>query len=192
MSKYIKFQENIYDVYLKLKSHKKQQDFLEKCFIFAWKGEEIESKNDSVNMAFLGVKPSLKIYETSVNWGGIRENAGRKINQDDNQVDNQVGIKSKSSSLKEINNKEISNKEINYKFKGSVIKLNEKDYSAWKERFNLLDFDFELEKRDIWLSGQENVKDWFISTQQYFLTLQRNKEKAREEERRLLSSWWRE
>lgn len=83
-------------------------------------------------------------------------------------------------------------RENEYTFKGEVIKLNEKDYSAWKERFNLLDFDFELEKRDIWLSGQDNVKDWFISTQQYFLTLQRNKEKAREEERRLCSNWWRE
>ena len=79
-----------------------------------------------------------------------------------------------------------------YAYKGDVLKLNQKDYDSWKERFNLLDFDYELEKRDIWLSGQENTKNWFLSTKQYFLGLQREKEKAKEEEKRLMTSWWRE
>ncbi|MBQ3311733.1 hypothetical protein IJG72_06610, partial [bacterium] len=83
-------------------------------------------------------------------------------------------------------------KETEYAFKGKVIKLNQKDYNEWKERFNLLDFDYELEKRDIWLSGQENTKNWFLSTKQYFLGLQREKEKAKEAEERLMKNWWRE
>ncbi|MBO7696936.1 MAG: hypothetical protein J6T10_30265 [Methanobrevibacter sp.] len=129
MTKHIKIQENVYNTFLALKSREKQQEFLEKCFIYAWEGKEIETKDEMVSIAFLGVKPSLKISETSSNWGGLRENSGRKANQDYNQVDNQddnqddnqvgiklesslnqVGIKSKSSPF--ISNKDISNKNI--------------------------------------------------------------------------------
>ena len=82
--------------------------------------------------------------------------------------------------------------ENDYAFKGEVIKLNQKDYNEWKERFNLLDFDYELEQKDIWFSGQQDTKNWFIRTKQHFLSLQREKEKAKEEEERLMSNWWRE
>ena len=82
--------------------------------------------------------------------------------------------------------------ENDYAFEGKVIKLNQKDYNEWKERFNLLDFDYELEQKDIWFSGQQDTKNWFIRTKQHFLSLQREKEKAKEEERRLMSNWWRE
>ena len=121
MAKFIKIQENVYSTFLALKSKKRQQEFLEKCFIYAWEGREIETKDKLVSVAFLGVKPSLRISETSSNWGGLRENSGRKYNQvdnqvdnqDENQVDNQVGIKIKSSPF--ISNKNISNKNISNK-----------------------------------------------------------------------------
>lgn len=113
MSKYFRIQENIYTVYKQLNSRKKQQEFLEKCFIFAWENRELSTQDSAVNIAFLGVKPSLKITETSSNWGGLRENSGRKFNQDDNQDDNQLETKNKSSLLKDISNKEINIKEEN-------------------------------------------------------------------------------
>jgi hypothetical protein len=97
-----------------------------------------------------------------------------------------------SENLPENENENENEKETEYAFKGKVIKLNREVYNEWKERFNLLDFDYELEQKDIWFSGQENTKNWFTRTQQHFLSIQREKEKAREEERRLLSSWWRE
>ena len=126
MSKYIKIQENIYNTFLALKSRKRQQEFLEKCFIYAWEGREIDTKDSVVSIAFLGVKPSLKISETSSNWGGLRENSGRKNNQVDNQDDNQVDyqdeIKSKSSPF--ISNKDISNKNTSNKNISTITKDN--------------------------------------------------------------------
>lgn len=90
--------------------------------------------------------------------------------------------------------KEKAEKE--YAFEGDVIKLNQKDYDAWQKKYDLLDLPFELEKRDIWLSGQEKVGNWFISTKQYLLTLQKKKadEKKEDEEykQRMCKSWWRE
>lgn len=90
--------------------------------------------------------------------------------------------------------KEKAEKE--YAFEGDVIKLNQKDYDAWQKKYDLLDLPFELEKRDIWLSGQEKVGNWFISTKQYLLTMQKKKadEKKEEEEykQRMCKSWWRE
>lgn len=86
--------------------------------------------------------------------------------------------------------------EKEYAFEGDVIKLNQKDFDAWQKKYDLLDLPFELEKRDIWLSGQEKVGNWFISTKQYLLTLQKKKadEKKEDEEykQRMCKSWWRE
>ena len=105
---------------------------------------------------------------------------------------NEKPLGSPNENLSENENENENEKETEYAFKGKVIKLNQKDYNEWKERFNLLDFDYELEKRDIWLSGQENTKNWFLSTKQYFLGLQREKVKAKEAEERLMKNWWRE
>ncbi len=92
--------------------------------------------------------------------------------------------------------KESKTTEKEYAFEGDVIKLNQKDYDAWQKKYDLLDLAFELEKRDIWLSGQEKVGNWFISTKQYLLTLQKKKadEKKEDEEykQRMCKSWWRE
>jgi hypothetical protein len=117
MSKSVRLQENIYNVYKMLKTRKNKQDFLEKCFIFAWENKILETKDASVDIAFTAVKPSLKISETNENWGGHRDNAGRKNNQVENQDDYQDEIKMKSScnqvSYKDISNKDISNKDKN-------------------------------------------------------------------------------
>lgn len=154
-------------------------------------------KNKYLSMFCLGVSASVQKYQGR---GGIREGAGRPKKQENQQVKgnqkNQKNQKNQNEQTETINTKHKlkteTEKEKEYVFEGEVIKLNEKDYNEWKEKFNLLDFDYELEKRDIWLSGQENTKSWFISTKQYFLSLQREKEKAREEEARLMSNWWRE
>jgi hypothetical protein len=115
MSKSIKLQENIYNVYKVLKTRKKQQEFLEKCFVFAWEGKILESKDVSINVAFQAVKPSLKISETQGNWGGSRANAGRKSNQDDFQDEIKMKSSCNQDSYKDISNKNISNKDINTK-----------------------------------------------------------------------------
>jgi hypothetical protein len=152
-------------------------------------------KNKYLSMFCLGVSASVQKYQGR---GGIREGAGRPKKQENQQVKgnqkNQKNQKNQNEQTETINTKHKlkTETEKEYVFEGEVIKLNEKDYNEWKEKFNLLDFDYELEKRDIWLSGQENTKSWFISTKQYFLGLQREKEKAKEEEARLMSNWWRE
>lgn len=74
------------------------------------------------------------------------------------------------------------NKEKKYAFEGKVIKLNQADYDSWKEQFNLLDLDYELKRRDIWLASEkESVqKKWFMSTQQRLLTLQKEEKDKKE------------
>ena len=126
--------------------------------------------------------------EFSNNYGGKREGVGRPKKPLGLPSEKPLGLASEN--LPENENENENEKE--YAFKGKVIKLSREVYDEWKERFNLLDFDYELEQKDIWFSGQENTKNWFTRTQQHFLSIQREKEKAREEERRLLSSWWRE
>ena len=238
MAKYVKIQENVYNTFLALKSRKNRLDFLEKCFIYAWEGKEIKTKNDLVSIAFLGVKPSLKTTETSINWGGVRENSGRKSNQDDNQVENQVDYQdeTKIESSPLISNKEISNKKEDnnilpeqededgddrdnpkwtdldrwekgwvdrtkyqmcykgivpldwkptmedyektsgcpwdtsglpkrYRFEGSVIKINEKDYNKWKKLYQNIDLESELYSLDLFYQEEKengkDVKNWF-------------------------------
>ena len=150
-------------------------------------------KNKYLSMFWLGVSASVQKYQGR---GGIREGAGRPKKQENQQINvnqkNQKNQKNQNEQTETINIKHKLKTEKEYVFEGEVIKLNQKDYDSWKEKFNLLDFDYELEKRDIWLSGQENTKNWFLSTKQYFLGLQREKEKAKEEEARLMTSWWRE
>ena len=152
-------------------------------------------KNKYLSMFCLGVSASVQKYQGR---GGIREGAGRPKKQENQQVNenqkNQKNQKNQNEQTETINikHKLKTETEKEYAFEGKVIKLNQKDYNEWKERFNLLDFDYELEQKDIWFSGQQDTKNWFIRTKQHFLNLQREKEKAREEERRLTSNWWRE
>lgn len=59
----------------------------------------------------------------------------------------------------------------NYAFEGKIIHLTQKDFDRWKKAYPDLNLWGELMLRDDWLSKQppESVKDWFISTSQYFL-----------------------
>lgn len=61
--------------------------------------------------------------------------------------------------------KENKIKENKYIFNGLTVKLNEKDYNAWKEEYNLLDLDYELKQIDNYLQMEENKpkqKSWFF------------------------------
>ena len=120
--KQIILQNNIIDIYQKvLKNDKEKSLFLLKIFKFLLENEENFEANDKINGIFLAIKPSLKIKEFNINWGGKREGSGRKINgsnnssfnQDENQLDNQLENQDDnqdfSSSFKDIKNK--SNKE---------------------------------------------------------------------------------
>ena len=137
--------------------------------------------NPMFKMFCIGVSASVQKYQGR---GGYREGAGRpkkEIKQIDN--DNQ-----KNQNNQKIHNTQTEtiniNKNINYKFNGDVIKLNEKDYNSWKTKFPLLDLDFELKKRDIWLANCEvPPKNWFISTAQYLLG--ENDKKQKERDKRL-------
>lgn len=161
---------------------------------YAFGDENVEQncKNLKVLLAFRVVKPLLRLRGIAGSQNGKSNNpSGLSKNNEPNITPN-IGANITPNSLNNKNRNNLTETKNDYAFEGKVIKLNEKDYNEWKEKFNLLDFDYELEKRDIWLSGQENTKSWFISTKQYFLGLQREKEKAREEEARLMSNWWRE
>lgn len=58
-----------------------------------------------------------------------------------------------------------------YAFNGKIIKLNQKDFDNWQKAYPDLNLYGECLLRDDWLSKQpqESVKDWFVSTSQYFL-----------------------
>jgi hypothetical protein len=142
--------------------------------------------NPMFKMFCIGVSASVQKYQGR---GGSRVGAGRpkkQLNQEDNENQkiqkNQNNQKIHNTQTETIN---INiNKNINYKFIGDVIKLNEKDYNSWKNKFPLLDLDFELKKRDIWLANCDSPpKNWFISTAQYLLT--ENDKKQKEKDKRL-------
>lgn len=161
---------------------------------YAFGDENVEQncKNLKVLLAFRVVKPLLRLRGIAGSQNGKSNNPSGLAKNSEPNITPNIGANITPNSLNNKNRNNLTETKNDYAYNGEVIKLNEKDYNEWKEKFNLLDFDYELEKRDIWLSGQENTKSWFISTKQYFLGLQREKEKAREEERRLTSNWWRE
>lgn len=116
MTKSFRIQENIYSTYLKLKTRKKQQQFLEKCFIFAWENREIETDYD-VELAFSGVKPSIKLSE---NGGGLNNPKGingakcLKNKENDMSLSGQSEVRVRSDSGQTFisnKNKDISIKE---------------------------------------------------------------------------------
>lgn len=116
MTKSFRIQENVYSTYLKLKTRKKQQQFLEKCFIFAWENREIETDYD-VELAFSGVKPSIKLSE---NGGGLNNpkgiNGTKSLKNKENDISlggqSEVRVRSDSGQTFISNkNKDISIKE---------------------------------------------------------------------------------
>lgn len=144
------------------------------------------SVSDSVSISLLGksildlLSKNIVWKEFSNNYGGKRINSGRKskTNKDEDKKENIT------SENQKIHNKQTESTNANYKFIGDVIKLNEKDYNSWKEKYPLLDLDFELKKRDIWLANCDSPpKNWFISTAQYLLA--ENDKKQKEKDKRL-------
>ena len=161
-------------------------------YSFGDENVEQNCKNLKVLLAFRVVKPLLRLRGIAGSQNGKSNNPSGLAKNSEPNITPNIGANITPNSLNNKNRNNLTETKNDYAYNGEVIKLNQKDYNEWKEKFNLLDFDYELEKRDIWLSGQENTKSWFISTKQYLLGLQREKEKAREEERRLMSNWWRE
>lgn len=70
----------------------------------------------------------------------------------------------------------ITNDNKCYTFKGEIIKLNQKDFDNWKNKFkHIQDLTFELEQLDLYLlRNPEKAKGWFFYVQQ--LLLKKNKE----------------
>ena len=161
-------------------------------YSFGDENVEQNCKNLKVLLAFRVVKPLLRLRGIAGSQNGKSNNPSGLAKNNEPNITPNIGANITPNSLNNNNRNNLTETKKDYAFEGKVIKLNQKDYNEWKERFNLLDFDYELEKRDIWLSGQQDTKNWFISTKQYFLGLQREKEKAKEEEKRLTSNWWRE
>lgn len=77
--------------------------------------------------------------EFSNNYGGKRENAGRKAKEP--QVE--------------------TIKEDKYRFEGKIIKLNYKDYYSFTNEYPHLDLDRELEGLDRYYS-EHNITDWWL------------------------------
>lgn len=56
---------------------------------------------------------------------------------------------------------------IRYRYCGKVIKLNERDYNLWKEKYKNVDLDYELDSIDNWFMQEKNKSkrpDWFWMT----------------------------
>ena len=69
----------------------------------------------------------------------------------------------------------------NYVFEGRVIRLNQRDYDFWKDKFKNLDLDAELASRDSWLATEAAAsarKKWFNSTATHLKNVnERNRKK---------------
>ena len=61
-----------------------------------------------------------------------------------------------------------------YAFEGSVIKLNQRDFSRWQKAYASLDLMAVLQSRDDWLAGQDDAtrKKWFNSTSNWLASKQ--------------------
>lgn len=74
--------------------------------------------------------------------------------------------------------KENKIKEKEYRYKGNIIKLNEKDYEEWEMKYPDLDLKYNLDKIDLWFA--EKIKEkpeykarWFFMAQQMLLKNQK-------------------
>lgn len=158
---------------------------------YIFHGKLKKQKDDLVNLLL----ESLLDRKEFSNWGGSRNPYGCKgKNQNDNQVDYQdenhldCQVVDKDKDILCVNNNINNNININnnniinnkYIYSGDIIKLNQKDFEKWKNKFSNINLLVELDKRDIWLSESKkngkNIDNWFLSTMQYFAKLNREKE----------------
>ena len=65
---------------------------------------------------------------------------------------------------------EKPSKKESYKWKGAVIKLNDKDFATWLNKYSRINLRRELESRDDWLATQPDriQKNWYMSTVKWF------------------------
>lgn len=59
-----------------------------------------------------------------------------------------------------------SSKRVSYKWEGEVIKLNDKDFTTWLNKYTRINLRRVLESRDDWLATQPDriKKGWYLST----------------------------
>ncbi len=128
MGKSLSFQENVYNTYKIIKSKKNKQLFLEKCFVFAWEGIEIKA-NYEVDLAFSGVKPSIKLKNNgggNNNPNGNNQYKNKKNNEEifkncfnlepENEKNSQFFLKNEIK-----NNKKCSEIDLNIETKSNEI-----------------------------------------------------------------------
>ena len=157
--KQIVLENNIIEIYQKvLKNDKEKSQFLLKIFKFLIENNENFKVNDKLEGIFVAIKPSLKVKEFNSNWGGKRDNAGRKNNdldnsnnnQLENQLENEIDNQNNSSSFKEIKYKDIKHKEIKYEDIKEIEKEKNGndfvDYQFVEEEYKKGDFEFDLSK----------------------------------------------
>ena len=83
-----------------------------------------------------------------------------------------------SGSVEKVEKEEEKEEDNKYMFKRNTIRLNERDYTRWKEKYNLVDLDYELEQMDCWFQEAKNVdrqKDWFWIVQKSLAKKQKEK-----------------
>lgn len=88
-----------------------------------------------------------------------------------NNIYNTTNKKEKTDKTEEREEKEINSSEKKYAFEGKIIRLTQKDFDNWQKAYPDLNLYGECLQRDAWLASQpaDKVKDWFISTSQYFV-----------------------
>ena len=162
---------------------------------------QFENQNDNqienqFENAYISVSDSLSVLGESIynlllksiiwkefsnNYGGKRENAGRKSknNQNENQLEKQYDNQDSFNLANKHNNN--NNK---YKVNYSIIKLNERDFDEWQKAYPFLNIRAECMVRNAWLENQPDDvrKKWFITTARYFAQQNEIRKKQQEPE----------
>lgn len=161
-------------------SKKGQKDFWWLVINYAF-GEEKLVENELIRVkkdtkiAFLSIKNLLKLRKSGGSQNGKSNNPnGLAKGEQPNIAPN---ITPNITPIPLIKEENIKEKE--YKYKGTIIKLNDKDYKDWKAKYNLLDLDFELGQIDLLLQTEKyknKRKDWFFMVQGWLNKTQKEKE----------------
>lgn len=132
------------------------------------------------------IKPDLDLqYEKFLSTCEARKQVARTYW--DNQKGNkrmQMDTNSNSKDIQVVFNAKDKDKDKDkdkskvYKFKGITVIVDEDDYTRWKEKYNLVDLDYELEQMDCWFQESKNAdrkKDWFWIVQKSLAKKQKEK-----------------
>ena len=163
---------------------------------------QFENQNDNqienqFENAYISVSDSLSVLGESIynlllksiiwkefsnNYGGKRENAGRKSknNQNENQLEKQYDNQDSFNLANKHNNNNNNKYKVNY----SIIKLNERDFDEWQKAYPFLNIRAECMVRNAWLENQPDDvrKKWFITTARYFAQQNEIRKKQQEPE----------